>query len=98
VNYTNDRSFGGAASAAKFNTATRVIPGGYIVEGAIAIDAAPLAIGQFIGFDVQVNNDGAGDGVRTSVATWNDTTGNAYQNTSVFGTLRLSSAGVPAEN
>lgn len=93
VNYLNERSFGGAASSGKIVSATRTIPGGYIVEAAIAIDAAPLAIGQFLGFDVQVNNDATGSGQRASVATWNDSTGNAYQDTSVFGTLRLSSAG-----
>ena len=40
-----------------------------------------------IGFDVQIN-DGK-DGARQSIATWNDTTGNAYQDTSVFGILAL---------
>lgn len=94
VNYLNERSFGGAASSAKFTTATRTIPGGYIVEAAIAIDAAPLVIGQFLGFDAQVNNDATGSGVRASVATWNDSTGLAFQDTSVFGTLQLSSAGL----
>ena len=98
VNYLNERSFGGAATSAKFTTATRVIPGGYIVEAAIAMDSATPAAGQFVGFDVQVNNDGAGNGVRTSVATWNDTSGNAYLDTSMFGTLRLSSAGMPVTN
>ena len=98
VNYTNERSFGGSAASAKFTTATRVIPGGYIVEAAIAMDAATLTAGRFVGFDVQVNNDGAGNGVRTSVATWNDTSGNAYLDTSMFGTLRLSSAGMPETN
>ncbi|MFL6558649.1 MAG: OmpL47-type beta-barrel domain-containing protein, partial [Bacillus sp. (in: firmicutes)] len=40
-----------------------------------------------IGFDVQIN-DGK-DGARQSAATWNDTTGNGYQDTSVFGVLTL---------
>ena len=35
-----------------------------------------------IGFDVQIN-DGR-DGARQSIATWNDATGNAYQDTSVL--------------
>ena len=81
------------ASSAKFKTATRTIAGGYIVEAAISLDAEPLAIGQFLGFDVQVNNDASGSGQRASVATWNDSTGLAYQDTSVFGSLRLRSAG-----
>jgi endo-1,4-beta-xylanase len=43
--------------------------------------------GTVIGFDVQIN-DGK-DGARQSVATWNDLTGNAYQDTSVIGNLLL---------
>jgi endo-1,4-beta-xylanase len=95
VNYDNERSFGGAATAAKFTTATRVVPGGYIVEAAIAMDAAPLQAGKYIGFDFQVNNDSTGTGVRSSVATWNDTLGRAFENPSLFGALRLIPAGSP---
>ena len=40
-----------------------------------------------IGFDAQIND--AKDGIRISVANWNDVSGNGYQDTSVFGTLTL---------
>jgi hypothetical protein len=41
------------------------------------------------GFDAQVNNDELGNGVRASVATWNDKSGRAFQDPSRFGALRL---------
>jgi endo-1,4-beta-xylanase len=88
VNYENAQSFAGAASAASFVTATRVVDGGYVVEAAITLDSANYA-GRLIGFDVQVNNDGTGTGVRSSVATWSDETGRAYLDPSRFGVIRL---------
>jgi len=96
VNFANVQSFGGAASAADFQTATTIVDGGYHVEAAIAMDAA-LQPGMVIGFDFQVNDDGLGDGVRSSVKTWNDTTGNAFQDTSQFGVLHLVVAGTPGK-
>jgi len=42
-----------------------------------------------IGFDVQVNNDENGNGIRDSVVTWNDSTHQGYQNTSGLGVLLL---------
>lgn len=89
VNFENTQSFGGAGSAAKFTTATRVVDGGYVVEAAIALDAIEARSGLLLGFDFQVNNDELGDGVRTSVATWSDETGRAFQDPSRFGVLRL---------
>jgi endo-1,4-beta-xylanase len=93
VNYLNVQSFGGAASADKFRTATRLVPGGYVVEAAITLDVIQPQIGTLIGFDFQVNDDGQGTGTRTSVVTWNDPTGQSYQNTSRFGVLRLVNRG-----
>jgi endo-1,4-beta-xylanase len=89
VNYDNEQSYGGAASADKFVTATRIVPGGYIVEASIELDEIDPAIGTLLGFDFQVNDDGQGNGVRTSVVTWNDPTGNSYRNTSRFGVALL---------
>lgn len=93
VNYENTRSFGGAATSAKIISATQIVPGGYVVEAAIAIgDLATANAGKdhiYLGFDAQVNDDGAGNGTRSSVATWNDTVGNDYMDTSRFGVLDL---------
>ena len=87
VNYANTQSFGGSASAGQIVSATRVVPGGYDVELAIALD--PTSIREVIGFDFQVNDDALGNGVRSSVVTWNDPTGESFRNTSRFGVLRL---------
>jgi endo-1,4-beta-xylanase len=89
VNYANEQSYGGAASANTFVTATRIIPGGYVVEAAITLDAVQAQENGFIGFDVQVNNDEQGNGTRFSVATWSDPSGQSYRNTSKFGVLQF---------
>ena len=68
---------------------TTLVPGGYLVEAAIALDAIEARPGTLLGFDVQVNDDGLGDGVRSGVVTWNDPTGESWRNTSRFGVLRL---------
>jgi endo-1,4-beta-xylanase len=89
VNYENTQTFGGSASPARIVSATRVVPGGYDVEMAIGFDAIEPRAGTLIGFDVQVNDDALGNGVRSSVVTWNDPTGESFQNTSRFGVLKL---------
>jgi endo-1,4-beta-xylanase len=89
VNYENTQSFGGSASAGQIVSATRVVPGGYDVELAIALDPTLSRSGTVIGFDFQVNDDALGNGVRSSVVTWNDPTGESFRNTSRFGVLRL---------
>jgi len=100
VNFANVASFGGAASAGRIVSATRLVEGGYVIEAAIALDPLPesafdgcRAGARYIGFDLQVNDDGLGDGVRSSVAAWNDTTGRAYLDPSQFGALELIGAG-----
>ncbi|MCL2191229.1 MAG: endo-1,4-beta-xylanase [Treponema sp.] len=45
--------------------------------------------GAVIGFDLQVNGASA-QGIRQSIAVWNDTSGNSWQNPSGYGLLRLS--------
>lgn len=94
INFDNERSFGGAAADGKIVSATKRVAGGYVVEAAIAVSGLPELEKRyrdeaFLGFDLQVNNDAAGDGVRTSVATWNDTTGMDYLDPSQFGALQL---------
>ena len=89
VNFENEQSYGGAASADNFTTATKVVPGGYVVEAAIKLDPAFIKEGAKIGFDLQVNNDEDGNGTRDSVAIWSDPTGASFQNTQNFGALEL---------
>jgi endo-1,4-beta-xylanase len=88
INFDNEVSVGGTSSAASVTSRTRVINGGYVVEAAIRVDSAETRSGSILGFDFQVNND-SGGGTRTSVATWNDVSGNAYQDPSQFGALIL---------
>ncbi|MBN2389990.1 MAG: endo-1,4-beta-xylanase [Anaerolineae bacterium] len=98
VNFDNEQSFGGAASADTLTSATRVIvgtpetlliDGAYIVEAAITLTHVMPEPGVFIGFDFQVNDDENGDGVRDSVVVWSDPTGQSYQNTSQLGVLQF---------
>jgi endo-1,4-beta-xylanase len=100
VNYMNETSFNGAAATANhFQTVVKLIPSdtivtqrtndGYIIEASISLSEIQPQSGTVIGFDVQVNNDSNADGKRDSVATWNDGTGNSYQNTSNYGALKL---------
>jgi endo-1,4-beta-xylanase len=98
INFDNETSFSGAASADTLTSATRVISGTsetllidgtYIVEAAITLTHVTPEPGVFIGFDFQVNDDSDGDGSRDSVAMWNDPTGQSYQNTSRLGVLQF---------
>ncbi len=98
VNFGGVQSFGGAASAATLLSAARIISGTaeeallggkYIVEAAITLTQVIPQPGVLIGFDFQVNDDGAGNGVRTSVVVWNDPTGQSWQNTSRLGVLQF---------
>ncbi|GGG22704.1 endo-1,4-beta-xylanase [Paenibacillus abyssi] len=89
VNFNNVQSYGGNASSETFETVTKIVDGGYIVEAAIKLGFITPAIDTIIGFDLQVNNDQDGNGSRDSVAIWSDTTGQSYTNTSKLGVLRL---------
>lgn len=87
VNYENTKSFNPETIAAGFESAVAVSGTSYTVEVKIPFRTITPVNGTVIGFDVQIN-DGK-DGARQSVATWNDLTGNAYQDTSVIGNLLL---------
>lgn len=87
VNFTNTTSFNPAGIEKKFKSATKVTGTNYVVEMKIPFKTIKPKTNMKIGFDAQIN-DGK-DGARQSVATWNDTTGNSYQDTSVFGILTL---------
>jgi endo-1,4-beta-xylanase len=89
VNYLNEQSYNGVASADNFHTRTQIVDGGYIMEATIDLDPKYTVANSVIGFDIQVNNDETGAGTRSSVAIWNDPTGSSYENTSRFGVLEL---------
>jgi endo-1,4-beta-xylanase len=87
VNFDNETSFNPVSIANGFESATQVSGNGYTVEVKIPLKTITPESNTQIGFDVQIN-DGK-DGARQSSATWNDTTGLGYQDTSVFGILTL---------
>lgn len=87
VNFENETSFNPEDIAGNFESAVEVLGTSYTVEVKIPFKAIKPQSNMRIGFDVQIN-DGK-DGARQSVATWNDITGNGYQDTSVYGILTL---------
>ncbi|WP_136605352.1 endo-1,4-beta-xylanase [Paenibacillus dokdonensis] len=97
INFDNETSFNPASIAEGFESATKVTGTNYTVEVKIPFKSITPANQMKIGFDAQVND--AKNGARQSVAAWNDTTGNGYQDPSVFGVLTLSGKpGKPDDN
>lgn len=62
-------------------------------EEAIALNMAEPKVGpkagSRIGFDFQTNDDGKGEGVRSGIKDWANTTNQNYQNASQFGNAKL---------
>ncbi|OUS78479.1 hypothetical protein B1748_02480 [Paenibacillus sp. MY03] len=87
VNYDNETSFNPPSIAEGFHSTTAINGTNYTVELRIPLTSVTPDIGSKLGFDVQIN-DGK-NGSRQSVATWNDMTGQGYQDTSVYGVLAL---------
>lgn len=89
VNYANETSFNPDSISKGFQSATKVNGTNYTVEVKIPLKDITPASNTKLGFDVQIND--AKSGARQSVAAWNDTTGQGYQDTSVYGVLTLAS-------
>ncbi len=90
VNFDNFRTYD-AGDKPRFYSKTKLTEDGYIVEACIIWDQAAPQNNLELGFDLQINE--ASGGKRTSVITIFDTTGNAYQNPSLFGKLVLKGKG-----
>ncbi|MBB3108049.1 endo-1,4-beta-xylanase [Paenibacillus phyllosphaerae] len=88
VNFDNETSFNPESQEDGFASAVHKSATGYTVEAQIPLDAITAENGKKLGFDVQIND--AKDGIRQSVAAWNDTTGTGYMDPSTFGVLTLS--------
>lgn len=86
VNFENTTSFN-PGEPDGFKSAVAVNGTNYTVEMKIPFTAITPKVNTEVGFDVQIND--AKDGTRQSVATWNDTAGTGYMDTSVFGLLKL---------
>lgn len=89
VNFDNEHSINGADDAQSFKSATKKTKEGYQIEFALPYRLVNFKLGQILGFEVQVNNDENGNGVRDSVANWSDLTGNGWSSTEHYGTLEL---------
>lgn len=89
INFDNEQSVSPGSSSGRLVSAAKRTGAGYTVEASIAWTGTPPQAGILVGFDVQVNNDQDDDGVRDSIAIWNDTTGMTWQNLSGIGLLEL---------
>lgn len=97
VNFDNETSFSPEKIGEGFVSATQVSGTNYTVEVKIPFKKITPSNNVKVGFDAQIND--AKDGSRQSVAAWNDTTGNGYQDTSVYGVLTLTGKpGKPGDN
>lgn len=89
INFANEISVNPEKLADHLVSAVKRTATGYLVEAAIAWPGEPPKAGAEIGFDVQVNDDANDDGVRDSIAIWNDRSGLSYRSTSQYGLLQL---------
>ncbi|SEN70094.1 endo-1,4-beta-xylanase [Amphibacillus marinus] len=89
VNFLNEATFNPAELEASFESLTHVNEdgNGYTVQMKMPFRTIEPVADQIIGFDLQIN-DGH-NGSRQSIATWNDLSGQGFQDTSVFGHLKL---------
>ncbi|RKS73799.1 endo-1,4-beta-xylanase [Motilibacter peucedani] len=96
INYNNVVSFGTGDEGfqrGRLTSATKVVPGGYVVEAAVSLLEAG-GLGTFQGLDFQVND--ASGGARTGIQAWADPTGQGYQTTARWGVGELVPAPLPS--
>ena len=87
VNFDNEVTFNPSGIESGFVSAVQISGTNYTVEMKIPFKTISVDNNEKIGFDAQIND--AKNGARQSVTTWNDTSGNGYQDTSVYGVLTL---------
>ncbi len=92
VNFDNEVTVTDGKSGDIYTTAAKKTATGYVVEVAIPHTISKFEVGQVVGFDVQINDDGDGEGKRTGIANWSDLSGQGYINTSGFGVMELKSS------
>lgn len=89
ISCENNMSYGEGADRNGFSAVSVYTDYGYNVEAAIPIKTIVGKTGALMGFEIQVNDDGNGDGERSSVAKFRDDTDMSYCNTAGFGTIQL---------
>jgi len=88
VNFDNEGSFTPESIETGFESQAVVSGKTYTVTARIPWKTIKPQEGAIIGFDLQINGASA-RGMRQSVTVWNDITGNAWQDPSLYGLLRL---------
>jgi len=88
INFDNEASYNPPAIAEGFESSAVVSGSAYTVAAKIPFRTVKPQENVIIGFDMQINGASARGG-RQSIAVWNDTGGNAWQDPSVYGLLRL---------
>ncbi len=89
TNYLGEKSVTDGLSTDAFISAAATTANGYLVEFAIPTTLGGFTSGQVVGFDAQINDDGDGEGKRTSISNWYDLTGMGYTDVSGLGLLKL---------
>ena len=89
VNFEGEKTVTDGLSADRFNSAVSRTDEGYIVEFAIPSTMGGFSANQIVGFDLQINDDGTGDGKRTAISNWYDLSGMGYTDVSGLACLKL---------
>lgn len=89
TNFDGDKSVTDGLSTDRYVSAAAKTADGYLVEFAIPSTLGGFKAGQIVGFDAQINDDGDGEGKRTSIANWYDLSGMGYTDVSGLGLLKL---------
>ncbi len=89
TNFDGEKSVTDGLSTDAFVSAAAKTSDGYLVEFAIPSTLGGFKTGQVVGFDAQINDDGEGEGKRTSISNWYDLTGMGYTDVSGLGLLKL---------
>ncbi|MCA1951009.1 MAG: endo-1,4-beta-xylanase [Treponema sp.] len=87
VNFRNQKSYNGGDEL-RFQSATRVVLGGYWVAMAVPLTHIKATAGSLLGFDVQINEADA-SGNRLGIRNWHNDTNMGYKDPSGFGIIRL---------
>lgn len=88
VSFENNRSFNGENCKEEYITSqVKLTDDGYVVEMAIAWSEIQPKAGDFIGFEVQIND--CKNGGRLGMLNWYDTTNTCWSTAASFGTARL---------
>jgi endo-1,4-beta-xylanase len=88
VNFDNEQSFSPPTIAQGFESAAVASNRSYTVTAKIPFRTIEPKENLLIGFELQINGASARGG-RQSISVWNDTSGEAWQDPSLYGLLRL---------